>query len=88
MHADTDKAILYDVLYSRTLRHITDNHHHHVSNVLAILHMQTVTCVTLREDEELRSFFETLVSTYLNSHSQYARIDILNCPGWTYSSHT
>ena len=43
--------------------------------------MQTVTSTTLREDEELRKFFETLVSTYLNSHSQYARIDILNCPG-------
>ena len=42
---------------------------------------QTVTCTTLREDEELRQFFETIVSNYLNSHSQYARIDILNCPG-------
>ena len=40
-----------------------------------------MTCATLREDEELRKFFETLISSYLNSHSQYARIDILNCPG-------
>lgn len=42
---------------------------------------QTVTSITLREDEELQRFFKTLVSTYLNSQSQYARIDILNCPG-------
>ncbi|CAI8018778.1 Serine/threonine-protein kinase Nek8 [Geodia barretti] len=41
---------------------------------------KTVTCASFREDEELRKFFETLVSSYLHSHSQYARIDILNCP--------
>ena len=49
--------------------------------------LQMVTCASLREDEELREFFETLVSSYLNSHSQYTRIDILNCPGSSPITH-
>ncbi len=32
---------------------------------------------TLQEDNELQVFFEHLVSTYLNPHSQYSRVDLL-----------
>lgn len=35
---------------------------------------------TLREDNELQSFFENLVATYLNPRSQYARVDLLLNP--------
>ena len=35
---------------------------------------------TLREDSEVRSFFQHLVSTYLNPESQYSRVDLLLNP--------
>ena len=35
---------------------------------------------TLREDSEVRSFFQQLVSTYLNPESQYSRVDLLSNP--------
>ena len=35
---------------------------------------------SLREDKELRDFFQKLVSSFMNAESQFARIDFLNCP--------
>lgn len=39
-----------------------------------------MTLASLTEDKELRDFFTELVSTYLHTPSDLARIDILNSP--------
>ena len=39
-----------------------------------------MTGVSLREDRDVRQFLLDLVSQYLNRESQYARIDLLQCP--------
>ena len=39
-----------------------------------------MTLASIKEDKELKEFFTDLVSMYLHSESDLARIDILNCP--------
>ena len=43
-------------------------------------HTQTVNSDTLRKDQELRDFFQRLVSTFLDREGPFARIDLLLCP--------
>ena len=41
---------------------------------------QTVTLAAIKEDQELQQFFKDLVSNYLYTGGDLARIDILSCP--------
>ena len=43
-------------------------------------HTQVVTTETLREDRELKEFFLSLMSSFLERDSRYTRIDLLLCP--------
>ena len=43
-------------------------------------HTQTVNCTTIREDKELKEFFLSLVSTFLDQDSHFTRVDLLLCP--------
>ena len=52
----------------------------HYSITLYILPSQVVSTETLREDRELKEFFLTLTSSFLERESQYTRIDFLLCP--------
>ncbi len=42
--------------------------------------IQVVNTHTLREDRELKEFFLSLVSMFLDPDSSYSRIDLLQCP--------
>ena len=41
---------------------------------------QLLTETSLREDKEVRDFFQQLVSQFLHRESQYVRLDLLLCP--------